>query len=118
VPGGSTIEFNTDEWKGYNQVSSKFNIHHSTVRHSKDEQGEHEWARDDDGDGKREVHCNSCEGGGTSLRNFLRAFRGVHKSYLDLYVATYETMFNAKRISSLIIRRMCFGLDFLLINYT
>jgi hypothetical protein len=30
---------------------------HATVRH-----GVHEWARDDDGDGRREVHGNTCEG--------------------------------------------------------
>jgi transposase-like protein len=58
-----------------------------------------EWARDDDGDGVREVHCNSCEGAGTGLRTFLRTFRGVHKYYLADYVATYETMANAKRIT-------------------
>ena len=41
-----------------------------------------EWARDDDGDGVREVRCNTLEGLWTGLRNFLRPFRGVHKSYL------------------------------------
>lgn len=61
----------------------------------------------DDGDGVREVHCNTCEGGGTGLRNYLREFRGVHKRYLKLYVATYEAMHNAKRINSALIRRMC-----------
>jgi transposase len=116
VPTGATIKFNTDEWNGYNQVSTKLGIQHSTVRHSRDEQGEREWARDDDGDGKREVHCNSCEGGGTSLRNFLRAFRGVHKQYLDLYVATYEITFNAKMISSAVIQKMCFGLEIYLLT--
>ena len=30
------------------------------------------WARDDDGDGIREVHCNTLEGLWTGLRNFLR----------------------------------------------
>ena len=46
---------------------------HATVCHS-----EGEWARDDDGDGIREVHCNTIEGIWTGLRNFLRPFRGVH----------------------------------------
>jgi hypothetical protein len=67
-----------------------------------------EWARDDDEDGRREVHGNSCEGG-AALRPFWRAFRGVHKPYLHLYVATYEAMVNAKRITSELIRRMCLG---------
>ena len=61
--------------------------------------GVHEWARDDDGDGRREVHCNTCEGAGAALRTYLRAFRGVHKQYLHLYVATYEAMVNTKRVT-------------------
>lgn len=117
VAAGSSVLY-TDEWRAYNAVSEKLNIAHSTVRHSKDESGEREWARDDDGDGKREVHCNSCEGNGAPVRTFLRPFRGVHKQYLDEYLAVYQTMHNAKVISSSVIRRMCFGLDLLLINYT
>ena len=35
---------NTDEWKGYNQIERQ----RLTVNH-----GEHEWARDEDGDGIR-----------------------------------------------------------------
>jgi transposase-like protein len=68
-----------------------------------------EWARDDDNDGAREVHCNTCEGTGAALRTYLRVFRGVHKQYLHLYVATYEAMVNAKRVTSQLIRRMCVG---------
>lgn len=77
--------------------------HHASVCHSIKE-----WARDDDRDGIREVHCNSCEGAGTGLRTFLRTFRGVHKYNLADYVATYETMLNAKRITPAVVRRMCF----------
>jgi hypothetical protein len=40
-----------------------------------------EWARDDDGDGIREVHINTIEGMWTLVRNFMRLFRGVHKKY-------------------------------------
>ena len=69
--------------------------------------GAHEWARDDDGDGHREVHCNTCEGAGAALRTYLRAFRGVPKQDLHLYVATYEAMVNTKRVTPLLIRRMC-----------
>jgi transposase len=75
---------------------------HATVR-----QGVHAWARDDDGDGRREVHSNSCEGVGAALRTSLRAFRGVHKQYVHLYVATYEAMGNTKRVTSHLLRRMC-----------
>jgi transposase len=74
------------------------------VRH-----GVHEWARDDDGDGQGEVHGHTCEGAGAALWTYLRAFRGVHKSYLHLYVATYEAMVNAKRVTPALIRRMCVG---------
>jgi transposase len=68
-----------------------------------------EWARDDDGDGQREVHCNTCEGAGAALRTYLRTFRGVHKQYLHLYIATYEAMVNAKRVTPELIQRMCVG---------
>jgi transposase-like protein len=53
------------------------------------------------------VHGNTCEGAGAALRTYLRAFRGVHKQYLHLYVATYEAMVNTKRVTSYPIRRMC-----------
>jgi len=45
---------------------------HAAVSHVR-----YEWARDDDGDGVREVHCNTLEGLWTGLRNFLRPFSGV-----------------------------------------
>jgi hypothetical protein len=61
--------------------------------------GVKEWARDDDGDGIREVHTNTAEGMWTGLRNFLRPFRGVSKHYLDGYFAVYECQVNLKRIS-------------------
>jgi transposase len=97
VPGASAILY-TDEWQSYRGSHTA----HATVRH-----GVHAWARDDDGDGHREVHCNSCEGAGAALRTYLRAFRGVHKRSLHLYVATYEAMVNTKRVTPQLIRRMC-----------
>jgi len=81
---------NTDEWKGYNRIERQ----HVTVQH-----GEHEWARDDDGDGLREVHVNTAEGMWTGTRNFLRPFRGVHKDFLSGYVAMCEHSINLKRIT-------------------
>ena len=103
IPRGTATLY-TDEWGGYWSASKKLNLAHSSVKH-----GEKEWARDADGDGVREVHCNSCEGAGAGLRTYLRAFRGVHKYYLADYVAVYETMINAKAISALVIQRMCRG---------
>jgi transposase len=90
----------TDEWQSYQGSHPT----HATVRH-----GVHEWARDDDGDGQREVHGHTCEGAGAALRTYLRAFRGVHKQYRHLYVATYEAMIHAKRVTPELIQRMCIG---------
>jgi transposase len=97
IPLESTILY-TDEWQSYRGSHPA----HATVCHSV-----YEWARDDDGDGRREVHSNTCEGTGAALRTYLRVFRGVHKPYLHLYVATYEAMVNAKRVTPELIRRMC-----------
>jgi transposase-like protein len=108
VPGASAILY-TDEWQSYRGS----HMAHATVRH-----GVHEWARDDDGDGHREVHCNSCEGAGAALRTYLRAFRGVHKRYLHLYVATYEAMVNTKRVTPYLIQRMCSATFSVHIGYT
>jgi hypothetical protein len=97
VPAASTILY-TDAWPRYRGSHPA----HATVCHSA-----HEWARDDDGDGQREVHCNTCEGAGAALRTDLRGFRGVHQRYLHRYVATYEAMVHAKRVTPELIRRMC-----------
>jgi transposase-like protein len=80
----------TDEWQGYAHLGRP----HRTVCH-----GVKEWARDDDGDGIREVHTNTIEGLWTTVRNFLRPFRGVHKKYLKYYLAICEHQINRKRIS-------------------
>lgn len=92
----------TDEWQGYNHLIRP----HATVCHA-----DKEWARDDDGDGIREVHTNTAEGMWTTVRNFLRPFRGVHKKYLNGYVAMCEFSINLKRISpsfiSLLVTHTC-----------
>ena len=108
----------TDELAGYGPIEDKFKVIHYSVRHFKDEFGSREWAKDVDGDGIREVHCNSCEGAGAGLRAYLRVFRGVHKKYLAKYVAVYQTMTNAKQISGEIIRHMCYRRVPLHSNYT
>jgi hypothetical protein len=88
----------TDAWQSYRGSHPA----HAAVRH-----GVHEWAWDDDGDGRHEVHCNTCEGAGAALRTSLRVLRGVPKQYLHLYVATYEAMVHTKRVTPALIRRMC-----------
>jgi hypothetical protein len=84
---------NTDEWRAYGRVA-ELGRGHATVNH-----GAGEWARDDDGDGVREVHVNTMEGTWTGLRNFLRPFRGVSKWYLAGYVAIFEWANNLKRVT-------------------
>ncbi len=83
-------DVNTDEWSGYTQLQRT----HATVAH-----GQHEWARDDDGDGVREVHVNTIEGLWTGVRNFLRPFRGVHKRNLSQSVAVCEFSINIKKVT-------------------
>ncbi len=92
---------NTDEWGAYKHLSEA-NRNHSTVCHAA-----REWARDDDGDGIREVHCNTMEGIWTGVRNFLRSFRGVSKWYLSTYLAVFEWAYNLKTICSNFIKAMC-----------
>ncbi len=84
----------TDEYDSYNRLKR---VRH-TVCYSKNE-----WARDDDGDGIREVHFNSNEGGWTGLRNFWRPYRGVHKAYLSGYVAIHELAVNYKQVSPAVV---------------
>ena len=88
----------TDESSAYNHVRDTGRTHH-TVCHS-----HHEYARDDDGDGVREVHCNTMEGIWTGWRNFLRPFRGVHKKYWAQYVAVFEWAHNLKIITAKFLR--------------
>jgi transposase-like protein len=85
---------NTDESTAYAHIAET-GRGHVTVCHS-----HHEYARDDDGDGFCEVHCNTMEGIWTGLRNFLRPFRGVHKKYLAAYVAMFEWAHNLKRVTA------------------
>jgi transposase len=87
----------TDEGQGYNRMKRT----HHTVCH-----GQKEWARDDDGDGIREVPTNTIEGLWTTARNFLRPFRGVHKKYRPTYLAMGEHKINRKRVSPAFISQL------------
>jgi len=85
---GNTLVY-SDAWQGYNDLTRKqaqVNHHHN------------EWARDDDGDGIREVHTNRIEGLWTGLRSLLRPFRGISKHYLNGYVAIYQCYVNQRSI--------------------
>jgi hypothetical protein len=68
------------------------------------DQNRGEFARDDDGDGVREVHCNTLEGIWTGLRNFLRPFRGVNKAYLEQYIIIFEWAYNLKTVTDEFLR--------------
>lgn len=96
----SQCNFYTDESTAYQGLGSEKRLH-GTVCHSKGE-----YARDDDGDGVREVHCNTLEGLWTGLRNFLRPFRGVHKKKLKFYVAMFEWAHNLKRVTADFLRTL------------
>ena len=93
---------NTDEWSGYNHLPAR-GRGRAAVCHTP---GEREWARDDDGDGVREVHNNTLEGLWTGLRNFLRPFRGVNKVFLNQYVAMFESSYNIKEVTTDFLRTL------------
>lgn len=92
----------TDEWSGYDHLP-ELNRNHSTVCHTP---GQREWARDDDGDGIREVHNNTMEGIWTGVRNFLRVFRGVSKHYIDRYMGIFEWGYNIKEVTEEFLRAL------------
>ncbi len=91
---------NTDEWRGYAGLPG-MGRRRVTVGHA-----DRGWARDDDGDGVREVHVNTLEGLWTGMRNFLRPFRGVSKKYLYQYVALFEWGYNVKRATTGFLRAL------------
>lgn len=95
----------TDAWGGYAWVASS-GRGHATVCHTP---GQREWARDDDGDGIREVHNNTLEGLWTGLRNFLRPFRGVSKWFLAEYVRIFQGGYTLKTVTANFVRAL-FGL--------
>jgi len=78
----------TDESHAYNHMNER-GYEHLSVCH-----GDGEYGRDEDDDGFCEIHSNTMEGIWTGLRNFLRPFRGVSKSYLAQYVTVFELSYN------------------------
>ena len=97
---GAESTVDTDEWKAYGGLGETGRTH-ATVCHAP---GKREWARDDDGDGIREVHGNTIEGIWTGLRNFLRPFRGVSKWFLAQYAAIFEWSHNIKAVDDQFLR--------------
>jgi transposase len=98
---GATV--NTDAWIGDNRVGGRHGRVHETVDHSGPKGT---WAVDADGDGVREVHCDTMEGTSTGLRNFLRPFRGVSKWCASQYVAMFEWGHNIKEVKDGFVQMM------------
>ena len=80
----------TDEYNIYNWLSSTYT--HKTVNH-----GKGEYARDDDGDGKYEVHVNTMEGFWSLLRPWLRPHRGISQERMPNYLGFFEYLHNIKK---------------------
>jgi transposase-like protein len=80
----------TDSYSIYHFLSRE-GYRHQAVNH-----GAGEYALDLDGDGRCEVHCNTVECTWSWLRQMIRAYRGVSKVYLPLYVAQFEFLFNRR----------------------
>jgi transposase len=65
---------------------------HKTACH-----GRGEYARDEDGDGFREVHVNTMEGTWSLLRCWLRPHRGISQEQLPVHLGCFEFVHNARR---------------------
>jgi transposase len=81
----------TDEYNIYNKVA-QWGYAHKTVNH-----GAGEYARDEDGDGFYEVHCNTQEGIWSLLRSWLRPHRGISQEKIPFYVGFFEWIYNLKK---------------------
>jgi hypothetical protein len=106
IVDGSCLEeatIHTDEWKGYGRLGKLRHWTHRTVDHSAPKSCR---AVDADGDGVREVHCNTLEGLWTGLRDFLRPFRGVSKWSPAQYVAVFQWGHNIKCVTDEFLRRL------------
>jgi transposase-like protein len=86
-PGSSVY---TDEYSIYNWLSELYQ--HKQVNHS---QGE--YARDEDGDGKCEVHVNTMECFWSLLRPWLRPHRGISQERLPYYLGFFEYLYNIRK---------------------
>jgi transposase-like protein len=65
---------------------------HKTVNH-----GSGEYARDEDGDGKCEVHVNTMEGFWSLLRSWLRPHRGISQEKMPYYLSFFEFLHNIRK---------------------
>ena len=89
VEQGSVV--NTDEYGIYSHLSAS-GYTHKTVCHSHEE-----YARDDDGDGSREVHVNTIEGIWSLLCLWLSVHRGISQEKLPSYIAFFQFVHNSRK---------------------
>ncbi len=80
----------TDEYDIHGRLV-EWGYGHETVCH-----GAGEFARDDDGDGFREVHVNTLEGFWSLLRSWLRPHRGIPRQSPPLYPGFFEFAHNVR----------------------
>lgn len=88
VKQGSKV--NTDEYKIYDWLKGQYE--HKRVNH-----GKGEYARDEDKDGKCEIHVNTIEGFWSLLRSWLRPHRGISQEKLPLYLGFFEFVHNSRK---------------------
>ena len=81
----------TDEYVIYARLE-EWGYSHKTVNH-----GAGEYARDDDEDGRCEVHVNTMEGFWSLLRSWLRPHRGISQEKMPLYLSFFETIHNIRK---------------------
>ena len=90
----------TDEYDVYARLE-EWGYGHETVCHARGE-----YARDEDGDGFREVHVNTLEGFWSLLRPWLRPHRGVSQEKLPLYLGFFAFVHNARRRGKALLRAL------------
>lgn len=88
VKAGSRVY--TDEYRIYSWLPEAYE--HKQVNHS---QGE--YARDEDGDGRCEVHVNTIESFWSLLRSWLRPHRGISQERLPYYLGFFEFLYNIRK---------------------
>jgi transposase-like protein len=81
----------TDEYDVHGRLEA-WGYEHETVRHARGE-----YARDEDGDGFREVHVNTAEGLWALSRSWLRPHRGVPREKLPAYLGFFQVVHDARR---------------------
>ncbi len=81
----------TDEDGVYARLE-EWGYRHKTVCHARGE-----YARDEDGDGFREVHVNTIEGFWSLLRSWLRPHRGISQEKLPAHLGFFQLVHNARR---------------------